>query len=107
MPQGDNGFDKRPQDTRKGGKKKGSKNWATRIKLALKMPDEDGISHWAKVVAAMVEKAKAGDVRAAEFLANRMEGMPKATIETQEIKPITVLYLEGNEDIPPQPRIEE
>jgi len=102
-----NGFDKRPEDTRKGGKPKGSKNWATRIKLALKAPGEDGISEWVKVVAAIVEKAKAGDVRAAEFLANRMEGLPKATLETQEIKPINVIYLEGNTDIQEQPSLEE
>ena len=47
-----------------------------------------------------IEKALEGDTRAAEFLANRAEGLAKATIETTEVKPIEVILSnEGYKDL--------
>ena len=82
-----NGFEKNPQNI-SGGRPKGAKNIATQIREALEM-DGNGKKIWA----AMIKKAQDGDVRAAEFVANRVEGHPVATIETKEIPPIEIIHI--------------
>ena len=95
-----NGFDKRPEDTKKGGRRQGSLNWSTRIKMML---EADDAVTWIAIIKSMSDKALEGDVRAAEFLANRMEGHPIATIQTQEIPPIEIKDYGGDSYIQKTP----
>jgi hypothetical protein len=93
------GFEKFPERIGKG-RPKGALNIATRLKIMLEQGDE-----WQKVLYAQIEKAKAGDTRAAEFIANRIEGFPKTTVETTEVPPIKIIDVESNPDIPAQPAL--
>ena len=87
-----NGFEKNPQNI-SGGRPKGAKNIATQLRKFMVLKDKNGISNADKIWTSAIEKAIKGDVRAMEFIANRMEGHPVATIETKEIPPIEIIHI--------------
>jgi len=92
------GFIEHPERIHRTGRPKGSLNIATRLKMLLEIGDE-----FTTVLKAQIEKAKEGDTRAAEFIANRLEGLPKATLLTQEIPPVQIIDHESNADIQDEP----
>jgi hypothetical protein len=97
MPKPKNGLDKNPGNIHPG-RPKGATNIATRLRQLLELDD-----NFVAVLNAQIEKAKQGDTRAAEFIANRLEGFPKTSIETKEIPPVEIIYIGSNADISGEP----
>ena len=100
------GFDKNPHNIIPG-RKKGAKNLATLLKERLAVKGEDGLTSAERIVNKLTEEAEAGNMRAFELLANRMEGLPRATIFTSEIPPLTIIDYGSNQKLPPDTGGEE
>jgi len=87
-----NGLDKNPQNRRN--KPKGALNWSTRIRMYL---EENEGAKWKQIIEAVTAKALDGDVRAAEWLADRTEGRPQQTIEMHQAPTIEIIDYGSNE----------
>lgn len=74
------GFDKNPQNINKNGAPKKEWTWGNLFKELTEKGK--GKKEAKKLMAqAMIKKAKEGDVQAFKEIANRMDGLPKQTIE--------------------------
>ncbi|MEA2036294.1 MAG: hypothetical protein U9O94_02210 [Nanoarchaeota archaeon] len=84
MPREDTQFTSENQP-KKHGSRKGIPNTATIIKqiLAQEVTDSNGnkVTHAYLMNKAIIDKAEAGDVPAFNSLSNRMDGMPKQSID--------------------------
>jgi hypothetical protein len=98
------GFEAHPERINRKGRFPGARNISTLLNHLLDEVDKKtGVTRREKIMNALLKKSEGGDVRAINELFNRVEGLPKATIETRQIAPVELIDHAGHTDIQAQP----